>query len=54
MYWDDMFLPLSVYNAEVSRGILHTREYKEKMKVMQDDFIERQTEWAKSKGWIVY
>lgn len=53
MFWDDKFLPLSTYNGEVARGILHTDEYKEKMKVMQAEYLSEMKEWATVKGYIV-
>lgn len=53
MFWDDKYLPLSTYNGEVSRGILHTEEYKEKMKLMQEQYINELREWGSAKGYIV-
>lgn len=53
MFWDDKYLPLSTYNSEVARGILHSEEYKAKMRLMRDSFIADTKEWAISKGWIV-
>jgi len=29
---------LAKYNAEVSRGIMHTEEWKDKMKVLQEEY----------------
>jgi len=53
MFWDDKYLPLSTYNGEVARGVLHTKEYKEKMKLLQKEFNSERKEWAINKGWIV-
>ena len=53
MFWNDKYLPLSTYNGEVARGILHTKEYKDKMQLLQDEFFVEQKEWAINKGWIV-
>jgi len=52
MFWDDKYIPLSTYNTEVSRGILHTDEYKKRMKIMQEEFMEEMTEHAISQGII--
>ncbi|MCP4354145.1 MAG: hypothetical protein GY793_00670 [Proteobacteria bacterium] len=53
MFWDDKFIPLSTYNGEVARGILHTDEYKKKMKAMQDEYDSEMKQWALNKGWIL-
>ena len=39
------FEPLAVYNAERSRGIVHTDEYRERMAKLQDDFRQ----WNRSR-----
>ena len=38
----DRFYPLATYNAEVSRGVIHTDEYRERMAALQSDFDEWQ------------
>lgn len=42
----DKFEPLAIYNAEVSRGIVHTPEYRERMALLQLEFAE----WATTDG----
>ena len=39
------FEPLAVYNAECSRGLMHTDEYRERMAKLQDEFRE----WNRSR-----
>ena len=34
---------LATYNSEVSRGIVHTKEYNQKMKDMQEQFDKEYT-----------
>lgn len=41
---------LATYNAEVSRGIVHTEEYKEKMAKAQKEYNDGLVLSAKSKG----
>jgi len=31
---------LAIYNSEIKRGIMHTKEYKTKMKLLQKEFDE--------------
>ena len=38
------FQPLAVYNAEVARGIVHTREWDAKMAELQREFDEHAAE----------
>jgi hypothetical protein len=38
--WDEKFSPLATYNSEVSRGILHSVEYSEKMRKLQKEYNE--------------
>ncbi len=39
--WDDKFNKLAIYNSEVSRGIIHTEEFKAKMAVLQEEYNQR-------------
>lgn len=38
MRWKIEFDILSQYNSERSRGLMHTKEWQEKMKSIQDDY----------------
>jgi len=38
MVWNDKFNALSVYNSEVARGIMHEKEYCEKMNALQIEY----------------
>lgn len=38
LIWDDKFNQLAIYNAEVSRGIVHTADYAERMKALQAEY----------------
>ena len=44
---------LAKYNAEVSRGIMHTEEYKEKMEALQKAYDLSVRINAEAKGWKV-
>ena len=48
--WEDRFEALAVYNAENARGIMHTEEYREKMKVMQDEYDRKLRDWNEECG----
>jgi predicted small metal-binding protein len=37
-FWDDKFNALATYNAEVSRGIVHTLEWKHNMRYLQAEY----------------
>lgn len=52
-FWDDKFNILAVYNAEVSRGILHTQEYYEKMHLLQEEYDTKLREHCKREGIVV-
>ena len=56
--WDKKFAPLAVYNDEIYKGIVHTHEYNERMKVLQKEYDARLRESyeeamvpTKSKWW---
>ena len=36
------YAPLAVYNAERSRGLVHTKKYSTKMEALRKDYLERQ------------
>jgi hypothetical protein len=38
LLWEPRFFALAQYNAEVSRGIIHTDEWQEKMHRMQNEY----------------
>ena len=44
---------LAEYNTEVSRGIMHTEEHKEKMKALQEAYDLSSRLNAEAKGWKV-
>ena len=37
-FWEERFNALAVFNAEMARGVMHTAEYTEKMRVMQQEY----------------
>lgn len=37
-FWEQRFNELATYNSEVSRGLCHTPEWKERMAKMQADY----------------
>ena len=41
--WKQEYSVLAGYNAEVSRGIVHTKEWKKRMKILQKDYDENYT-----------
>ena len=45
--WDNKFTALAMYNAEISRGIVHTEEYCKKMAILQDEYDARIQEAAR-------
>lgn len=49
-FWKPKYDALAQYNAEVSRGISHTKEWKEKMAKLQADYDARMREFAKKEG----
>ena len=57
IYGDKYYTPnigaLAEYNAEVSRGIMHTEEYKEKLKALQKAYDLSVRLNAEAKGWKV-
>ena len=57
IYGDKYYTPnisaLATYNAEASRGIVHTEEYKEKMGALQKAYDLSVRLNAESKGWKV-
>ena len=46
---DWKFKQLATYNAEVQRGIVHTKDWTEKMKVHQDKYNNMRLEHFKTK-----
>lgn len=38
MLWKKEYNLLATYNSEVARGIIHTKEYVEKMKKLQKEY----------------
>lgn len=36
--WRDEYYVLAKYNGEVARGIVHTKEWKERMKELQEQY----------------
>ena len=36
--WEDRFGPLAIYNGEIGRGLVHTREYVKRMKILQKEY----------------
>lgn len=44
---------LATYNAEVYRGLVHTEEYAERMRVLQERFSCSWRERAEREGWVI-
>jgi len=42
--WDKKFDVLAVYNSEKVRGLLHTKEWEEKMRELQKEYMK----WVQS------
>lgn len=47
-FWEDRFQVLADYNREVSHGIMHTKEWREKMRCLQQDYDEKTKQWSES------
>jgi hypothetical protein len=52
-FWKPEYDALAQYNAEVSRGLLHTEEWKIKMRGLQIDYDARGIVFAKRNGFLV-
>lgn len=49
-FWEERFSALAVFNAERARGIMHTAEYAEKMRAMQQEFDVKLRAWNEERG----
>jgi hypothetical protein len=47
--WESKFSALAMFNAEKARGIMHTREYIERMRVMQDEYDKKLSAWQRKR-----
>jgi hypothetical protein len=47
------FNALAIYNSERARGIVHTPEWDEKMRLEQERFAEQYWARAERDGWLV-
>ena len=52
-FWKSEYEALARYNAEVGRGINHTKEWKEKMARLQADYDARIREFAEKEDQIL-
>ncbi len=39
--WQERFTPLAMFNADVARGVIHTKEYQERMNALQTEYNAR-------------
>jgi len=44
--WDKKYTALATYNAEVSRGIKHTKIWADKMRLLQQEYDQEIKDWA--------
>lgn len=52
-FWDDRFNALATYNAEIGRGIVHTKEHDEKMRHLQKEYDAKVREYCEREGIVV-
>ena len=53
-FWSEKYVSLALYNAEVSRGIVHTPEYTAQMSALQREYDAELVAWAKRHGYVVF
>lgn len=51
--WEEKFQPLADYNSEVGRGIVHTKNYDEEMKKLQEEYNKKVTDWCDRNGYKI-
>lgn len=49
-FWEERFNELAVFNAANSRGLMHTQEFTERMRIMQEEYNSKLREWAENNG----
>ena len=53
-FWEERFNALAVFNAEKMRGIMHTKLYIEKMRVLQQEYDLKLRAWNEECGMTVF
>lgn len=44
---------LATFNSEISRGLIHTKEYKDEMRILQKEYNKKIKEHCLINGWKI-